>query len=177
MLLAAALALPAPLLAQTTLAVPQLVQQWVPQARPAGLARLRFWGLDVYDARLWVAPNFRSADYAAHGFALQLQYLRNFEGTDIARRSLEEIRRLAALTPAQESRWQSELARVLPNVRSGDRLTGIHRPGRPALLLLNDAPLGEVGDAEFSRLFFGIWLAPQTSEPALRQALLAGAEK
>jgi hypothetical protein len=171
--MATAFALPASVLAQTPLAV----QQWVSQARPAGHARLRFWGLDVYDATLWVAPGFRSTDYAAYGFALQLQYLRTFDGPDIARRSLEEMRRLASLPPAQASHWQSELARLLPNVRPGDRLTGVNRPGRPALFQLNDAPVGEIGDAEFSRLFFGIWLAPQTSEPALRQALLAGAEK
>ena len=27
-------------------------------------------------------------------------------------------------------------------------------------------------DAEFTRLFFGIWLSPRTSEPRLREALL-----
>jgi hypothetical protein len=32
-----------------------------------------------------------------------------------------------------------------------------------------------VPDPEFSRLFFGIWLAETTSEPRLRNALLAGA--
>jgi len=35
--------------------------------------------------------------------------------------------------------------------------------------------VGEVKDAEFARRFFGIWLAPSTSEPALRQTLLGGA--
>jgi hypothetical protein len=30
-----------------------------------------------------------------------------------------------------------------------------------------------VADAAFGARFMGIWLAPQTSEPALRQALLA----
>ena len=32
-----------------------------------------------------------------------------------------------------------------------------------------------IADAEFSRLFFGIWLAESTSEPSLRTALLAKA--
>jgi len=31
----------------------------------------------------------------------------------------------------------------------------------------------EVRDAELAPLFFGIWLSPATSEPALRQSLLA----
>jgi len=39
--------------------------------------------------------------------------------------------------------------------------------------LLNGKPYGEVRDPEFAPLFFGIWLSPATSEPALRQSLLA----
>lgn len=38
---------------------------------------------------------------------------------------------------------------------------------------MGDKVVGEVADPEFARLFFGIWLSPNTSEPALRQALLA----
>ena len=34
---------------------------------------------------------------------------------------------------------------------------------------------GDIRDVEFARLFFGIWLLPDTSEPRLRQALLAQA--
>jgi hypothetical protein len=32
--------------------------------------------------------------------------------------------------------------------------------------------VGDIADAEFARLFFGIWLSPRTSAPALRQALM-----
>jgi hypothetical protein len=42
------------------------------------------------------------------------------------------------------------------------------------LFLLNGQPAGEIRDPEFARLFFGIWLSPRTSEPAMRRALLAG---
>jgi hypothetical protein len=148
-----------------------------PAGQAAGQARLRFWGLDVYDASLVVAPGFRQGDFASHGFALQLHYLRSFTGADIAQRSLEEMRRVGGFSATQAGTWQSALARLLPDVSAGDRITGVNRPGRPALFLHNGRPLGEVGDAQFARLFFGIWLAPQTSEPALRAALLAGAER
>jgi hypothetical protein len=37
---------------------------------------------------------------------------------------------------------------------------------------LNGQPRGELRDAEFTRLFFGIWLSPRTSQPRLREALL-----
>ena len=150
------------------------LQELVPSGQASGQGRLRFWGLDVYDASLWVAPGFRQGDFAAHGFALQLNYLRPFTAADIAQRSLEEMRRIEGFSAAQAAAWQSALARLLPDVRTGDRITGVNRPGRPALFLHNARPLGEFGDAQFARLFFGIWLAPQTSEPALRAALLTG---
>lgn len=155
------------------------LNELVPAARTSGQARLRFWGLDVYDASLWIAPDFRKRDFISHGFALQLQYLRGFSGADIAQRSIDEMRRAGGpgFSAQQASAWRSELAKVMPDVRAGDRVTGVNRPGRPALFMLNDTPLGEVGDRQFARLFFGIWLAPHTSEPALRDALLAGARE
>ena len=39
---------------------------------------------------------------------------------------------------------------------------------------LNGQPRGDAPEAEFARLFFGIWLSPRSSEPALREALLGG---
>jgi hypothetical protein len=36
----------------------------------------------------------------------------------------------------------------------------------------NSRPTAQIRDAEYARLFFGIWLAPQTSAPAMRTALL-----
>ena len=146
----------------------------LPSGHAAGHARLRFWGLDVYDASLRVAPGFRRADFALHGFALQLHYLRAFSAADVARRSLDEMRRAGGFSKDQADQWQTGLARLLPDVREGDRLTGVNRPGRPPVFLINGRPLGEFGDAQFAKLFFGIWLGPRTSEPALRDALLAG---
>jgi hypothetical protein len=165
-----ALVAPATLRAQPA---PEL-QQMLPSAHAVGRSRLRVWGLDIYDATLWATPGFRGTDFAAHGFALELQYLRGFSAADIAQRSLQEMRRAASLPDAQATAWQAALARTLPDVSAGDRITGVNRPGRAAAFFHNGRPLGEVGDAQFARLFFGIWLAPSTSEPALRDALLAG---
>ncbi|MFC5496715.1 chalcone isomerase family protein [Caenimonas terrae] len=175
LLAAAALALGAPCALRAQPAPG--VGQFVPSAQAAGSARLRFWGLEVYDASLWVAPGFRPADFSSHRFALELRYLRGFSGADIAQRSLDEMRRVGGFSAAQAAQWQSALARLLPNVAAGDSITGINRPGSGVLFLSNGRPLGEIGDAHFARLFFGIWLAPSTSEPALRTALLAGSQR
>ena len=142
--------------------------------RATGQGRLTFFGLHVYDAVLWTAPGFRANAFADQTFALDLQYARDFTAVDIARRSLDEMRRHGAIDEAQADRWQSRLAAVLPDVKRGDRITGLNRPGQGASFFHNDRALGEIADPSFARLFFAIWLGEATSEPALRQRLLAG---
>lgn len=152
---------------------PELAQA-LPGAALRGEGRLRFFGLHVYDARLW-APAPVSADtWDGSPLALELAYARTLYGSAIAERSLEEMRRQGEIAPVQGERWLAEMSRLFPDVRDGDRITGLYRPGRGAAFFYNGQPRGEVADADFARRFFGIWLAPQTSEPALRERLLSG---
>lgn len=147
----------------------------LPAAGLSGQSRLKFWGVEVYEATLWVAPAFTEAGYERTPFALELTYLRNFKGADIARRSIAEMRRQGTLTSDREAAWESRMRALFPDVGSGDRLTGLHQPGTGAVFWSNGRLLGEVRDPEFSKRFFGIWLSPQTSEPQLRRELLARA--
>lgn len=149
----------------------------LPGARLLGQARLTVWGFDVYDARLWAPANFSAAGFGTSPLALELSYLRNFQSAEIAERSLKEMRRSQPVSDAQATRWKAELLRVIPDVRKGDRLLGVHRPGQGASFWVNGRASGEILDADFARLFFGIWLAPNTSEPRLREALLAGSSE
>ena len=151
---------------------PQL-REWAPALQPAGSGRLTWLGFSAYDARLWVGPGFRHARFAQHVLALELTYARAFSARQIAERSIEEMRRAGPLAPGDAARWQDELRRLLPDVQAGDRILGLHRPGRGALFLVNGRPAGEIAEPGFSARFFGIWLDPATSAPALREALLA----
>ena len=151
------------------------IKAWLPQYRLLGKGRLTFFGIPVYDAQLWAAPGFRAGQLADQLFALELAYLRDFSSQAVAERSIAEMRRSAPLSDAQASAWTREMRRVLPDIKKGDRLMGINRPGVGAVFLVNGKPNGEIQDPEFARLFFGIWLSPHTSEPQLRGALLAGA--
>lgn len=69
--------------------------------------------------------------------------------------------------------WERQLRDAIPDVKPGDRITGVHRPGQGASFLVNGKPYKAILDAEFARLFFGIWLADATSEPAMRRELLS----
>ena len=139
----------------------------------AGQGTMRFFGLEVYQARLWVSPGFAPERYGEQPLALALTYQRNFTAQAIAKRSIEEMRRVAPFSAEQAERWQAALQAALPDVKPGDTLTGIYSPGGGVVFRMGGKVVGEVADPEFARLFFGIWLSPNTSEPALRQALLA----
>jgi hypothetical protein len=160
---------------EASVAVLPELKQALPQSQLVGKGRLTVWGFQVYDARLWAPAGFAAGSFASQPLALELAYLRDFAAKDIAERSLQEMRRSQAITDAQAARWRAELLRVIPNISRGDRILGLHRPGVGAAFWFNGKISGEITDAEFARLFFGIWLSPQTSEPKLRDALLAGA--
>lgn len=151
------------------------LQTILPQAQLVGKGRLTFFGFQVYDARLWANPGFGASSFTVQPLALELAYLRDFDSRAVAERSISEMRRSAPVSEALAEKWMAAMARVLPDVKKGDRVMGVHRPGVGAAFWMNGQPTGEIRDAEFAKLFFGIWLAPTTSEPGLRSALLAGA--
>ena len=162
-----------PPVAQTAQLAPTAeVTGLLPDARLHGSATLRFFGLDIYQASLWVPAGFDAARWSQQTFALQLTYLRDLQGRAIAQRSVAEMRRQDTLDDALAGQWEARMAALFPDVRRGDRITGVYLPGRGARFVHNGRELGEVADPLFARMFFGIWLAPQTSEPALRTALL-----
>lgn len=154
---------------------PPEVRSELPSARLLGSGRLTFMLFHVYDARLWGGPEFDVARYDQVPLALELEYARGFDNTDIAERSIEEMRRSGPISPEKATRWLSAMKQAFPNVAAGDRTTGVQVPGVAARYFVNGKLTGEIRDPEFTRLFFGIWLSTRTSEPRLREALLAGA--
>jgi Chalcone isomerase-like len=152
--------------------VPQVLANELNDARFAGQAKLKVLGFQIYDAKLWVASNFKSKTFSEHAFGLELAYLRNVSGEDIAVRSLDEMRRFATLSPDQETQWLRQMREVFPSVQKGDRLVGINQPGVGATFHFNGKLQGEIRDPEFARLFFGIWLFETTAKPWIRKDLL-----
>ncbi len=173
-LLAAAGAALAGTRAQANVAPPEVLAE-LPAALLQGSGRLRVFGFQVYDARLWSSVAAGPDTWSQSPLALELQYLRKLDGPAIAERSLSEMRRQGDIATATAERWLGEMKRVFPDVIAGDRITGVQRPGVGARFFVNGKLKGEVRDPEFARWFFGIWLSARTSEPAMRDALLGGA--
>jgi len=150
------------------------VKAELPDARTLGTSRMRFFGVNLYDAKLLAAALKRN-DYTASAFALELLYLRSFDGKAIADRSIKEMRRVGSISPEKEKSWLETMRQTFPDVKSGDRITAFHKPGVGIRFFINGIAHTSIDDPEFSRFFFGIWLSPNTSEPKMRADLLAGA--
>lgn len=145
--------------------------------RTIGQTLFRWWGLEVYRATLYADATFDPRRFERHRLALELEYRRAFDGADIAQRSIDEMQGIAPMPPALAADWLDRMTRTFPDVQPGDRLLGVHEPGTGARFYLNGRLLGAVDDAGFSARFFAIWLSPQTSQPRMREALIAGAAR
>jgi hypothetical protein len=152
---------------------PSEVAAELPGAIRRGSAVMRVLGLHIADIRLW-SPAPAGTDASTTPLALELVYARALSGRRIASSSISEMRRLGPFSDEQAARWEQAMRRIFPDVLAGDRLTGVQWPGEGARFFLNGRPRGELADAEFTRLFFGIWLSPRSSEPDLRRQLLGG---
>lgn len=137
-----------------------------------GQGNLRFFGLLVYDIRLWASSRFMAELYDRHPFVLELQYARKLEGAAIAERSIAEMRRVGSFDEAQAQRWVALMKQAFPNVKAQDRLSGAHDGEGGVQFFFNGQLTGAIHDARFAQLFFGIWLHPKTSAPSLRSALI-----
>jgi hypothetical protein len=122
---------------------------------------------------LWsTGPNVPSSAWAQQQLALEIRYQRALQGEQIAERSLLEMKRQGDLDEATAQRWLQAMKALFPDVREGSRITGLNRPGVGAQFFVDGQLKGAVNEVDFARRFFGIWLAPQSSDPALRAALL-----
>jgi hypothetical protein len=143
-----------------------------PNLEAKGGGELTFMMLPVYAAYFYCVDRARCGWSQEQPFAMQLVYHRKLVGAKIAERSVDEIAKLGYGTPEQRARWGMQMKAFFVDVVDGDHITGVNLPQSGARFFYNGNPLGEIPDREFAKAFFGIWLDPRTSEPALRKKLL-----
>ncbi len=154
-----------------TAALPAPLKEIAPEWRALGKGELRWFGLALYEASLWVSGKRFEA---AQPFALSLRYARNIPRSKLVSSSMSEMRRLGHADESQLKDWQQHLERVFPDVKEGETIVGVSVPGRGARFFHNGRSTGEVNDADFAQAFFAIWLDERTHSPDLRAQLLGG---
>jgi hypothetical protein len=139
--------------------------------KSAGKADLRVHGLQVYEARLWSSE---AAPDRLSPFALELTHQRKIDKDTLINASLDEMRRVADddLYRRRSGAWADEMRRSFTDVNLRSLITGRYLPSIGSRLYVDDRLHHEVVDPIFTKLFFAIWLAPQTRYPKLREQLL-----
>ena len=151
------------------LLLPEQVARDFPNLRLAGEGRLRWFGLNIYDATLWISGARWTGEQE---FALDIRYARDIKSRRLVQTSADEMRRLGFGDERQLGKWVEEMTRVIPDVKKGEHLTGVNRPGAGAQFYYQGKAIGSIADSEFARAFFAIWLDARTREPELRQSLI-----
>lgn len=160
----------APMLARASAPpLPAAIVEMAPALKVRGGGELTFFGISVYDGWYWTA----ASGWPQSGpYALDLHYHRSLDGAKIAERSVDEIAKLGLGTQADRQRWGEAMTRLFPDVKRGDRITGVNTGAGVVRYFFNGKPIGEIGDPGFADAFFGIWLHPRTSQASFRQKLL-----
>jgi hypothetical protein len=136
---------------------------------PYGAGSYGLLFLTAYKAALWTDAEKWSMDVP---FALSLTYSMHFSTSEMVERANKEMKRLdPSLTDALLADYDEKLAKALPAVKPGDRITALNVPGQPARFFWNETPTAEIDDPRLNADFFGIWLSPKSSARSLRAAL------
>jgi hypothetical protein len=150
-------------------APPEIVP-YIKAQTPYGSATVTRMMIRVYDATLWTDAK----PWSMHApFALTLRYGFHFSSQSLVERTLEEMQHVDHVPQQTQQALKLQLARVFPDVRSGDTITALFLPGKKTLFFHNSKPTGTIVGEEFGKVFFDIWLSPNTSEPDARHQLLA----
>ncbi|MBB4862145.1 hypothetical protein HNP46_000983 [Pseudomonas nitritireducens] len=141
----------------------------LPGAVMIGQGRFTWFGLTVYEARLWSAG--RPVEWQ-QPFALELIYRRALSRDTLVQASVDEMRRLGNHDEPLLADWAGEMRQAFVDVREGQRITGLYHPDQGCRFYVDGQFRHEVTDARFARAFFAIWLDPRTRKPELRRELL-----
>lgn len=145
------------------------ISAYIPGAKTVGQGRMTFLMWDVYDATLYAQDGIWRE---GRPLALTLSYLRDLNGEDIARRSIEEMRRQGFNDEIRLATWFSQMKAIFPDVAAGVTLAGVLTPEGATVFFRDGAEIGRIKDRDFGRVFFNIWLSQRTSAPELRTQLL-----
>lgn len=137
-----------------------------------GSGVLRFFGFKAYEAHLWSGTSTANPLQSKTLFALEIEYATSIKAEEIVNVSLVEMARLRSPSDAQIKSWTADLKKAFPDVKAGDKLTGVFVPKAGTRFFFNSRLTSEINDPAFGDAFFAIWLDDKAKKLDLRRALL-----
>jgi len=142
-----------------------------------GMRQATVFKIDVYVAALYVAKtsNDPKALLAADtSSAMILHFVRNVAAGDLRKGWTEGFEKNARdQLPALQERIAT-LTGWMADVKAGQRLTFIYRPGAGVQVDVNGVAKGTVKGDDFGKAFLSIWLGAEPPNPGIKAGLLGG---
>lgn len=151
--------------------LPGAAERW----QVLGDAQMRWFGMRIYDAALWVRAGTEWSPDAA--FALEIRYGRAIKSRRLVEVSLEEMQRLQVAGEARLRSWQGLLEAAFPDVERDHTIIGLRLPDGGVRFFHQGQLTVEIDDPAFAEAFFAIWLDERTRAPEMRQGLLGLADE
>ncbi len=149
--------------------LPAPVVSQAPGIRLFGKGRHTWWGIQMYDATLWiVGPRWS----AAQPHALDIEPNRAVSSDILVKNAITEMRDLKVGDERKLRVWQEELKKVIPNVQQGDQVVIFCSDSNQTIAYLNGSRTGQVDDPSFCPAVMSVWLHPQTKHQSMRKSLL-----
>jgi len=143
-----------------------------------GLRQATAFKVNVYVAALYVAKTSNDPNVLLGSSApteLILQFVRNVGADDIRKGWSEGFENNAkSQLPALKDRIAT-FNGWMTDVKSGDRLTFIYKPGTGASVNVNGAVKGTIKGDDFGKALLSIWLGADPPNPEIKAGLLGGA--
>jgi len=139
-----------------------------------GLRQATMLKVNVYVAALYVAKPSNDANAILGSNTpkeLILQFVRNVSESDLNKAWEEGFDKQAGAFKDQLATLKSWMA----DMKTGERLTFVHKPGAGIQVDVNGAVKGTIKGDDFAKTFLSIWLGANPPNPGLKAGLLGGA--
>jgi chalcone isomerase-like protein len=142
-----------------------------------GLRQATVFKVNVYVAALYVAKTSNDPEAllgTGTSSAMILHFVRNVAAGDLRKGWIEGFEKNARdQLPALQERI-AILTGWMVDVKAGERLTFIHKPGTGVQVDVNGVVRGTVKGDDFARAFLSIWLGAEPPNPGIKAGLLGG---
>jgi hypothetical protein len=150
---------------------PPEVSTYVKSDAPYGQGTLHKMFMKIYETSLWTDAKRWSETST---FALCIRYEMNFSAKTLVDRTFDELKHEGPVSDADRETYGAKLSKLYHDVHPGDVITAVFVPKKGAVFYYNGKEQGTLPNVAFAKRFFNIWLGPTSSEPELRDKLLAG---
>ena len=138
-----------------------------------GLRQATVLKVNVYVAALYVAKPSNDAQAILESNTpkeLILHFVRNVSASDLNKAWQEGFEK-------QKGAFKDHLATLegwMTDMKTGQRLTFIHKPGMGVQVDVNGTTKGTIKGDDFAKTFFAVWLGPNPPNAGLKTGLLGG---